>query len=178
MLSENIKKFRKAKGFSQEELAIKLNVVRQTVSKWEKGVSVPDSEKLIRLSEELDISVNILLGESAEPSEIPEVQVLSAKLELLNEQFAKNNEKRRRIWRIVFIILGVMALILIARALIEYAYLLNAMNEINSDSSIIGGIDGPTKIYVSTCIFKISRLIIPVLLAAASAIGIYKTRRR
>ena len=39
MLNENIKVLRKAKGLSQEELAIKLNVVRQTVSKWEKGVS-------------------------------------------------------------------------------------------------------------------------------------------
>lgn len=40
MLNENIKNLRKAKGLSQEELAIKLNVVRQTVSKWEKGVSL------------------------------------------------------------------------------------------------------------------------------------------
>ena len=38
MLNENIKKLRKAKGLSQEELAIKLNLVRQTVSKWENGV--------------------------------------------------------------------------------------------------------------------------------------------
>ncbi len=40
MLNENIKNLRKAKGLSQEELAIKLNVVRQTVSKWEKGDSL------------------------------------------------------------------------------------------------------------------------------------------
>lgn len=39
MLSENIKVFRKSKGLSQQELAVKLNVVRQTVSKWEQGVS-------------------------------------------------------------------------------------------------------------------------------------------
>lgn len=39
MLSENLKHFRKAKGLSQEELAIKLHIVRQTVSKWEKGLS-------------------------------------------------------------------------------------------------------------------------------------------
>ena len=64
MLNENIKKLRKAKGLSQEELAIKLNVVRQTVSKWENGLSVPDSSMLISLAEELDTSVSILLGES------------------------------------------------------------------------------------------------------------------
>ena len=69
MLSENLKNLRKAKGLSQEELAIKLNVVRQTVSKWEKGLSVPDSEMLIRLAEVLDTSVTVLLGETVEPQE-------------------------------------------------------------------------------------------------------------
>ena len=47
MLNENIKAIRKSKGLSQQELAIKLNVVRQTVSKWEQGLSVPDSDMLI-----------------------------------------------------------------------------------------------------------------------------------
>ena len=64
MLNENIRNLRKAKGISQEELAIKLNVVRQTVSKWEKGLSVPDSSMLISLAEELDTSVSTLLGET------------------------------------------------------------------------------------------------------------------
>ncbi len=53
MLSDNIKRIRKSKGLSQEELAIKLNVVRQTVSKWENGLSVPDSDMLITLADEL-----------------------------------------------------------------------------------------------------------------------------
>jgi len=51
MLNENIKAIRKSKGLSQEELAVKLNVVRQTISKWEQGLSVPDSEWLfVRLA--------------------------------------------------------------------------------------------------------------------------------
>ena len=53
MLKENIKSIRKSRGLSQEELAIKLNVVRQTISKWEQGLSVPDSEMLISISEVL-----------------------------------------------------------------------------------------------------------------------------
>ena len=53
MLSDNIKRIRKSKGLSQEELAIKLNVVRQTVSKWENGLSVLDSDMLITLADEL-----------------------------------------------------------------------------------------------------------------------------
>ena len=64
MLSENIKTIRKSKGLSQEELAVKVNVVRQTVSKWEKGLSVPDSEMLISLSEALETPVSTLLGET------------------------------------------------------------------------------------------------------------------
>ena len=55
MLKENIKTIRKSRGLSQEELAIKVNVVRQTISKWEQGLSVPDSEMLIRISEVLEI---------------------------------------------------------------------------------------------------------------------------
>lgn len=64
MLNENIRAFRKAKGLSQEELAIRLNVVRQTVSKWEQGRSVPDADMLIALSETLETPVSILLGET------------------------------------------------------------------------------------------------------------------
>ena len=54
MLNENIKAIRKSKGLSQEELAVKLNVVRQTISKWEQGLSVPDSDMLISISEVLE----------------------------------------------------------------------------------------------------------------------------
>lgn len=66
ILKENIKAIRKAKGLSQEELAEKLNVVRQTVSKWEQGLSVPDADLLIAISEILETPVGTLLGETAE----------------------------------------------------------------------------------------------------------------
>ena len=68
MLNENIKRLRKSKGLSQEELAIKLNVVRQTVSIWENGLSVPDSSMLMSLAVELDTSVSSLLGEAVSES--------------------------------------------------------------------------------------------------------------
>ena len=64
MLNENIKSIRKSKGLSQEELAVKLNVVRQTISKWEQGLSVPGSDMLISISEALETPVSTLLGES------------------------------------------------------------------------------------------------------------------
>lgn len=178
MLSENIKNLRKAKGLSQEELAIELNVVRQTISKWEKGLSVPDSEMLIKLAEKLDTTVNMLLGEAITPIQTNEIQALEAKLEMLNEQFAKKNETHRKVWRIVFIVLAVLTLLLITRGLTEYIYFLHAMDEINSNVSNIGGYDGPTDIYIRNGSLKFGRIVITAMLAVVSVIGVYKTRRR
>lgn len=64
MLKDNLKTLRKNKGLSQEELSVKLNVVRQTVSKWEQGLSVPDAEMLISISEVFDTPVSTILGEN------------------------------------------------------------------------------------------------------------------
>ncbi len=62
MFSENLKKIRKEKGLSQEALSEKLSIVRQTISKWEKGLSIPDGDMLITLSQVLEIPVETLLG--------------------------------------------------------------------------------------------------------------------
>ena len=91
MLNENIKKLRKSKGISQEELAIKLNVVRQTVSKWENGLSVPDSSMLIALADELDTSVSVLLGEPVTEPTQDDLKTISEKFEVINFQLAKRN---------------------------------------------------------------------------------------
>ncbi len=95
MLSENIKTIRKSKGLSQQELAVKLNVVRQTVSKWEQGLSVPDSDLLIALSEALETPVSTLLGENVAEADTDTVKVLSEKLEIINLQFARKTAMRR-----------------------------------------------------------------------------------
>lgn len=95
MLNENIKALRKSKGLSQQELAVKVNVVRQTISKWEQGLSVPDSDLLIALSEALDTPVSTLLGETVVESEAGAVKALSEKLEIINLQFARKKAMRR-----------------------------------------------------------------------------------
>lgn len=89
MLNENIKRIRKSKGLSQEELAIKLNVVRQTISKWENSLSVPDSGMLIMLADELDTTVSELLGETVTEPTTDDLKTLSEKLEVINLQLAK-----------------------------------------------------------------------------------------
>lgn len=103
MLNENIKALRKSKGLSQEELAVKLNVVRQTISKWEKGLSVPDSDMLISISEALETSVGTLLGDTIEEATPNDVKALSEKLEIINLQLARKKATRQRIIHWVFI---------------------------------------------------------------------------
>ena len=95
MLQDNLKALRKKKGVTQEELAARLNVVRQTVSKWEKGLSVPDAELLIRLAEALETPVSQLLGSKIEAEEQPDA--LAEQLSRINEQLAIKNRRAKRV---------------------------------------------------------------------------------
>ena len=109
MFGENLKTLRKQKGFSQEELATRLHVVRQTISKWEKNLSVPDADTLIRLAEILEVSVSELLGAKIENENT--ASDVAAQLSRINEQLAIKNRRSRRIWKIVAIILAAIILI-------------------------------------------------------------------
>ena len=110
MLNENIKAIRKSKGLSQQELAVKLNVVRQTISKWEQGLSVPDSDLLISLSEALETPVSTLLGETVMEAEVDAVKALSEKLEIINLQLARRKVMRRAIlhWLLIALCAGIV----------------------------------------------------------------------
>ena len=66
ILAEKISMFRKKCGWSQEELAMQLNVSRQSVSKWESGASIPDLDKIIKLSELFGVSTDYLLKDNIE----------------------------------------------------------------------------------------------------------------
>lgn len=114
MLNENIKTIRKSKGLSQEELAVKLNVVRQTISKWEQGLSVPDSDMLISMSEALETPVSILLGENVADSKPEELKVISEKLEVINLQLAQRRITRRKILHWLLISLFAVTVIIFA----------------------------------------------------------------
>ena len=114
MLSENIRNFRKAKALSQEELAAKLNVVRQTVSKWETGLSVPDAELLVALSEILETPVGVLLGETAVLPETDDIKAIAEKLESINLLLARQKETRRKTPHLFFVLFGVGTALLFA----------------------------------------------------------------
>lgn len=124
MLNENIKRPRKLKGLSQEELAIKLNVVRQTVSKCENGLSVPDSSMLISLADELDTTVSALLGEPVSEPAADDLNAVSEKLEIINLKLAKKEQEKVKTIRWVHIFLCVLiARVFIVLTVMQSAYL-------------------------------------------------------
>ncbi len=118
MLQENIKNFRKERGLTQEELAIRVNVVRQTVSKWEKGQSVADADLLQKIAEVLEVSVSQLLGQDREMEHRNEI---AEQLSRINEQLAIRNRRSKRIWTTVGVILGLWLLIHVIGAILSFS---------------------------------------------------------
>ena len=123
MLKDNLKTLRKNKGLSQEELSVKLNVVRQTVSKWEQGLSVPDAEMLISISEVFDTPVSTILGENIDEKEKNDLKVISEKLEVINEQLLNyQKEKRKKKFQALIIIDISIILLFILLAILDSPY--------------------------------------------------------
>ena len=112
MLNENMKTIRKSKGLSQEELAVKLNVVRQTISKWEQGLSVPDADMLISISEVLETPVSTLLGETIAETRADDLRVIAEKLEVINLQLAHGKATRQKAvhWFFVSLCVAIVAI--------------------------------------------------------------------
>ena len=137
MLNANLKSVRKSKGLSQEELAVKLHVVRQTVSKWEQGLSVPDSDMLIAISEILETPVSVLLGETVTEQKPDDLKVISEKLEEINLQFAKRKQNRRRLLFWLFAVFGA-AIIITAVFLIKLQSPYLDWNFADPETAVVG----------------------------------------
>lgn len=130
MFGENLKAMRKAKGYTQEELAIKINVVRQTVSKWEKGLSVPDADVLSQIAEVLDTKVSVLLGGTI--MEEADKDAVAEQLAKISEQLAIKNRRSKAIWKTIgTIVLAIMLLNILAVTLFR----VNTSNEFDANSS-------------------------------------------
>jgi len=126
MLNENLKTLRKEKGFSQEELASKVHVVRQTVSKWEKGLSVPDAEMLVQIAEVFEVPVSRLLGalpEAAEDSAPDQRNEIAEQLMKINEQLVIRNNRTRKIIKWLIIIFVVIPVLVILLAILAFSVL-------------------------------------------------------
>lgn len=181
MLNENIKSLRKAKSLSQEELAIKLNVVRQTVSKWEKGLSVPDAGMVIQIAEVLDTTVNILLGDEIPNSEESDnFKALAAKLEVLNEQYSKQHDRHRKIWRIVFTVVLLISVVLLIGYTVFFNLIYQTHNaadaSVSPNVTVIGGNDVPAHIPIWYYLSVLKPVFISLLAAIASIVGLCRTR--
>ncbi len=107
MFAENLKKIRKDKGYTQEALAEKLNVVRQTVSKWEKGLSLPDVDMLSKIANVLETDVNILLDGQITTTDQSEIVKQLAKI---NEQLTIKNRRYKKIMKTIAIILLIIVI--------------------------------------------------------------------
>ena len=116
MLNDNIKNLRKERGMTQEEMAVRLNVVRQTVSKWEKGLSVPDAEMLQRIAEVLEETVPRRLGAAEDRTQ--NTNEVAAQLARINEQPAVQNRSQRKIWKtLAAVLIGLVGGELVVRVL-------------------------------------------------------------
>ena len=130
MFGENLKAMRKAKGYTQEELAIKINVVRQTVSKWEKGLSVPDADVLSQIAEVLDTKVSVLLGGTI--TEETDKDAVAEQLAKISEQLAIKNRRSKAIWKTIgMIVLAIILLNILAVTLFR----INTSNEFDVNNS-------------------------------------------
>ena len=180
MLSENLKQIRKAKELSNEELASRLHVVRQTVSKWEKGLSVPDSEMLIRISDQLETPVSVLLGETLDGAQDADmIQAISEKLSRINEELAKNAEKKRKRFRAVSITGLTAVLIYMAVQFIPLLRLRALLpSGANAAVSLTGGAAGPEVVLVSAVRVNEIGIFLALAVLAASVAGMYQTRKR
>ena len=134
MLQDNIRSLRKARGLSQEEVAQRLHITRQTLSKWENGLSVPDAQLLLKLAEILEVSVAQLLEGSTETNE-DEQDTVAEQLERLNLLLAERNRRSRRIWRIVAGVLIGAAVVTMLLLLLSFI----ALRSFTSEPVINGG---------------------------------------
>lgn len=101
MLGDNLKEIRKRKGLSQEVLASKLNVVRQTVSKWEKNLSVPDAAMLQKIAEELEVSISEILGADINEEKKTDNNLIAEQLARINEQLVIKNRRVAKVGKVI-----------------------------------------------------------------------------
>lgn len=142
MLNDNIKTIRKNRGFTQEDLAARLYVTRQTISKWEKGYSVPDADLLSHMAEVFEVPVGELLGAPSTPPADPDPIV--EQLSRLNEQLAIRNRRAARIWRIVGFTLGGIVLLFLLAVVLGILFSATPSGEVAGSINWECTVDGQT----------------------------------
>ena len=176
MLAEQIKALRAERGLSQKDLAERLHVVRQTISKWEKGLSSPDADMLPRLADALGTTPTVLLGTSTPASDVTPL-ALKAKLDAIQEGLEAQKKRRQKAVRIALLLLGIAATLALAFSCIGDLHAYIAENSMSADPSIIGGTDAPTQIFLGGGLTKIAKVVLLFGIAAGAFLGAYRSRR-
>lgn len=172
MLSDNLKMYREQKDMTQEDVAKRLNIVRQTLSKWEKGISAPDANMLEKIAGLYDVSVNELLGIEDVCNERLQEEIIS-ELQKVNQQLKLRNQLKRRLW-IVVMIIGILIIVWggigAAMGIINYNALLGDMTF--SEELKTMTLEGCMNAFLS----GIRRIIIGVIIAVVA--GVVAIRKR
>lgn len=172
MLSQQIQLLRKEQGLSQQALADRLHVVRQTVSKWEQGRSVPDAQQLQQLAQALSTSVPTLL--ELEPSD--DAQQSKEQLNKLQAELSQAKLRRRKIGFFALTAAGLALLVPALLALLHGWQTLTAWNQLAPQ--VIGRADAATQIYVGSLTPELLLCLIPLLLLIAGLIGLWHSFRK
>lgn len=136
MLNKTLKYFRTSHKMTQETLALKLGVTRQTVSKWENGISVPDADTLNKMADIFEVSISELLGtdklldknkkqsdgNNENEHEKMEDEYIAEALAIINEQLAVKNRHRKTMIRIIKIVLIILGITMVLPVLCILAY--------------------------------------------------------
>lgn len=154
MLGDNIRALRKQRGYSQELLAERLSVVRQTVSKWEKGLSVPDAELLQAIADLFEVPVSDLLGEKIDNDEenLSKINEIAEQLAILNNRIAEQSIRRRKIIRrvVIGVVLAIFILVAVWGFCIVAFNILPRQNAILTTTALECELDGETYCYEIT----------------------------
>lgn len=137
MLKDNLKALRKNKGLSQEELSAKLHVVRQTVSKWESGLSMPDAQMLMRISKIFETPVNEILEEKFDAKENNDLKTIQEKIDIINNQLSMYQQhERNRLIKCIIIVDFILIFLFLLLAILGSPYL--SWNFNNPEWAVIG----------------------------------------
>ncbi len=160
---------------SQEELAVRLNVVRQTVSKWEQNLSVPDSDMLVKLAEVFEVSVGILLSEEQPKQE----EHASNEIQQDKCTDCRKKSKKRKIMTVIAVVLIIAAFFILLNIVLAY-FIYPFWRQANS-IAIIGGADGPTSILIadvsSDILSRVIQGVAAVVLVVIAVVIIKKSKK-
>ena len=130
--NEKLIELRKKEGLSQEELGYKLNVTRQTVSKWELGQTTPEMDKLVEMSKIFNISVDELINESKSETNIND----NATSIIEDQPITEKSTKEKNIKIIIVGVLVIVLVLIVVKLFTGFSLFNKATNTIEQGTEV------------------------------------------